>query len=62
MLGVATIYLIRVFDTSGLNNTYEAIRTIMDKRDSIAWYQHILKGILCGACIEIACANFRKEL
>ena len=48
ILGVFTIFIIRRFDTNSARN----IRLP---------YQHILSGILCGACIQISVFNFQAH-
>ena len=58
ILGVFTIFIIRRFDANPeilfeIGNQITAIRNIRLP------YQHILSGILCGACIQISVFNFQ---
>lgn len=61
ILGVATIYALRIVDCIALGDIQMSSSIIIEKRDALIWYQHILKGILCGMCIEMACANYRSN-
>lgn len=49
-LGVLTIYFIRALD-SYPEAARQCAELIVNARDSKLWYQHILAGIGCGACI-----------
>ena len=60
ILGVFTIFIIRRFDANSeilfeIGNQITAIRNVRLP------YQHILSGILCGACIQISVFNFQAQ-
>ena len=60
ILGVSTIFLIRHFDARPEFLT-EIGNQIAAVRESKIWYQHILSGMICGACIQIAVFNFQSH-
>lgn len=60
LIGIATIYGVRMVDVNP-QIVQEVGASIAAKRDALVWYQHIFKGILCGICIEMACANYRND-
>lgn len=59
LIGVGTAFLIRRLDAHP-ELIYEAAKPIIAARDAKFWYQHILAGIGCGACIQIAVYNYKK--
>ena len=63
LIGIATIFgLYELGDTTLFPDPIrQAGATIAAARDSSLWYQHILRGIFCGICIEAACANYCND-
>ena len=60
LIGTATIFLIRAMDANA-NIVYELAAPIVAARDAKLWYQHIVAGIGCGACIQVAVNNYQKH-
>lgn len=58
LFGVLGIFLIRYLDAQP-ELVANAMAPIVAARDIKLWYQHILAGILCGICIQIAVNNYK---
>lgn len=60
LLGVLTIFIIRRLDANSYL-VFEDAKTIIANRDAQLWYQHIVGGIGCGICIQMAVNNWKKK-
>lgn len=40
---------------------YECAQPILESRDAELWYQHIVGGIGCGICIQMAVNNWKAK-
>lgn len=60
LLGVLTIFIIRRLDFMP-ELVYECAQPIIESRDAELWYQHIVGGIGCGICIQMAVNNWTKK-
>ena len=60
LLGVLTIFIIRRLDALP-ELVYECAEPLIVGRDTKLWYQHILGGIGCGFCIQIAVNNWKAK-
>lgn len=60
LLGVLTIFIIRRLDFMP-ELVYECAQPIIESRDAELWYQHIVGGIGCGICIQMAVNNWAKK-
>lgn len=60
LLGVLTIFIIRRLDFMP-ELVYECAQPIIENRDAELWYQHIVGGIGCGICIQMAVINWAKK-
>lgn len=60
LLGVLTIFIIRCLDANSYL-VFEDAKAIIASRDAQLWYQHIIGGIGCGICIQMAVNNWKKK-
>ena len=60
LLGVLTIFIIRRLDANSYL-VFEDAKAIIANRDAQSWYQHIIGGIGCGICIQMAVNNWKKK-
>lgn len=60
LLGVLTIFIIRRLDFMP-ELIYECASPIIENRDTELWYQHIIGGMGCGICIQMAVNNWKAK-
>ena len=60
LLGVLTIFIIRRLDFMP-ELIYECASPIIESRDAELWYQHIIGGMGCGICIQMAVNNWKAK-
>ena len=60
LLGVLTMFIVRRLDFMP-ELVYESARPIIESRDAELWYQHIVGGMGCGICIQMAVLNWAKK-
>lgn len=60
LLGVLTIFIIRHLDFMP-ELIYECASPIIESRDAELWYQHIIGGMGCGICIQMAVNNWKAK-
>lgn len=60
LFGVLTIFIIRRLDFMP-ELIYECASPIIESRDAELWYQHIIGGMSCGICIQMAVNNWKAK-